>query len=192
MEDELQPLGRSHSLLSRRDSFPFVGAFRLERPCRGRYSGGWTVSTAGCVRTTESEHCPPVTSLTAQRDQPKRPRYRRHQEILLVDDEVSFVETLGALLRMAGYEVIAEYSQRAARRYLSTHTPDVLITDLRLGDGEGWSLVEFVRRHQPFLPIAIVTGFPDVVPNVESYGHIPVFTKPFDPDDLLTYLESVL
>ena len=118
------------------------------------------------------------------------PRQLRH-EVLLVDDDVTFVETFGALLRLHGYDVIAEFTLPAALRYLSSHTPDVLITDLRLEGGDGWTLADYAAVHQPTLPVVVVTGAAYVMETDEHYGRIPVFLKPFDPDALLRYLEGV-
>ncbi len=119
-----------------------------------------------------------------------KPRQLR-REVLLVDDDVTFVETFGALLRLHGYAVIAEFTLPAALRYLSSHTPDVLITDLRLEDGDGWRLADYATVHQPTLPVVVVTGAAYVMETEEHYGRIPVFLKPFDPDALLRYLEGV-
>jgi DNA-binding response OmpR family regulator len=141
--------------------------------------------------TTERYRPPGAGPPRAAREGADAQRRPAGRAILLVDDDVTFVETLGALLRAAGYVVIAEYSQTGAMRYLTSHTPDALITDLRLGDGEGWTLAEFAREHQPSLPIVIVTGWSYVVPDGEGFERIPVFLKPFDPNLLLTYLDSL-
>jgi DNA-binding response OmpR family regulator len=119
------------------------------------------------------------------------PKYRPGgREVLLVDDDIAFVETMAALLARRGFTVMAEFSQSAALRYLSTHTPDALVTDLRLGDGDGWTLVRYATRNQPSLPVIIVTGWS--ASEHEADMRIPVFFKPFDPDSLLNYLASVL
>jgi DNA-binding NtrC family response regulator len=112
-------------------------------------------------------------------------------QVLLVDDDVTFVQTCGALLRLHGYDVIAEFTLEASLRYLTTHTPDVLITDLRLADGEGWVLADYARVHQPRLPVVVITGTAYIMETEDCYGRIPVFLKPFDPDALLRYLECV-
>jgi DNA-binding NtrC family response regulator len=117
------------------------------------------------------------------------PLLRPH--VLLVDDDETFVQTCGALLRLHGYNVTAELTLEAALRYLSAQTPDVLITDLRLADGEGWVLAEYASVHQPRLPVVVVTGTAYVMETEACYGRIPVFLKPFDPDALFRYLESL-
>ena len=112
-------------------------------------------------------------------------------QVLLVDDDETFVQTCGALLRLHGYDVIAEFTLEASLRYLTTHTPDVLITDLRLADGDGWVLAEYARVHQPRLPVVVITGTAYIMETEDCFGRIPVFLKPFDPDALLRYLECV-
>ena len=114
------------------------------------------------------------------------------REVLLVDDDVGFIETFGALLRHEGYAVVAEFTVPNALSYLSSHTPDALITDLRFGEGDGWTLARYARTHQPTLPVIVVTGSAYVLETEEQYGRIPVFLKPFDPGALFKYLESVL
>lgn len=112
-------------------------------------------------------------------------------QVLLVDDDVTFIQTFAALLRLHGYDVIAEFTLRESLRYLRSHTPDVLITDLRLADGEGWALTDYATVHQPRLPVVVITGTAYVMETEHCYGRIPVFLKPFDPDVLLRYLECV-
>jgi DNA-binding NtrC family response regulator len=130
------------------------------------------------------------TSLERRRDAPENRAGGR--EVLLVDDDAGFVETFSRFLRDAEFTVIAEFTYAGALRYLTAHTPDALITDLRLGDGDGWNLARYARTHQPSLPIVAVTGW-SYVSDVEHHDdRIPVFLKPFDPDELLRYLESVL
>jgi DNA-binding NtrC family response regulator len=113
------------------------------------------------------------------------------REVLLVDDDPGFVETLGALLRNAGLAVIAEFTHADALKYLTSHTPDVLITDLRLGNADGWDLAEYASTHQPRLPVVIVTGWASLADDAKQKTDIPIFVKPFDPDALLSYLEDI-
>ena len=123
----------------------------------------------------------------------RSPRPRHSPDVFLVDDDVGFVETLTPILTQAGFTVMAEFTYAAARRYLSSHTPDLLITDLRLGDADGWTLADYARQHQPRLPVVIVTGWSWVEDTDEAYyGRIPVFLKPFDPDVFTGYLRRLL
>jgi DNA-binding response OmpR family regulator len=112
------------------------------------------------------------------------------REILLVDDDPGFVATLSALLKHAGYDVVAEVAFDSALAYLASHRPDLLITDLHLEQRSGWELVDYARKHQPGLPVVVVTGFVDEWQDVAWRLGTPVFLKPFDPDGLLTFLRQ--
>jgi DNA-binding NtrC family response regulator len=146
------------------------------------------------VRTLDRRHVPAARWPPLRERRRPLPRGIPHgtRDILLVDDDVGFVETFGALLRQAGYTVMAEFTHAAALEYLSSHTPDVLITDLRLGSADGWSLARYAKEHQPTLPILVVTGWSYVLETEELYGRVPVFLKPFEPETVINYLDSML
>ncbi|MGH9370528.1 MAG: response regulator [Vicinamibacterales bacterium] len=114
------------------------------------------------------------------------------REVVLVDDDPGFVETLGALLRFEGYSVVTELTFSAALQYLSRHKADVLITDVSLGakTGNGWQLAKYATRHQPGLRVIVVTALADHLDADIEYWRLPVFLKPFDPDQLLEHLRS--
>jgi DNA-binding NtrC family response regulator len=112
------------------------------------------------------------------------------REVLLVDDDPRFVETLAMLLRLEGYTVTGESTVEAAVQYLSASTPDVLITDIALGRSNGWELVRFANQRNPDLHVIVVTGDADLFAAKWEYFHTPVFLKPFDPDELLDYLRQ--
>lgn len=112
------------------------------------------------------------------------------RSVVLVDDDPGFVETFGALLRHEGYCVRIALTATEARDYLSTHTPDVLITDVRLGSQNGWQLAKFARTRQPDLRVIVVTGCADHLDAETEYWSLPVFLKPFNPDELLDHLRE--
>jgi DNA-binding NtrC family response regulator len=111
-------------------------------------------------------------------------------EVVLVDDDPDFVQTLGTLLILEGYAVVMQHSYSGAKQYLATHTPDILITDIRLGKENGWELAKQARAHQPNLQVIVVTGNANHLDADAEYWRLPVFLKPFDPDLLFTYLRS--
>jgi DNA-binding NtrC family response regulator len=111
-------------------------------------------------------------------------------EVVLVDDDADFAQTLGTLLIREGYSVVTEHTYSGAIQYLATHTPDILITDIRLGKENGWQLAKQARAHQPNLQVIVVTGNANHLDADSEYWRLPVFLKPFDPDLLFTYLRS--
>jgi two-component system response regulator GlrR len=113
------------------------------------------------------------------------------REVLLVDDDRSFVHTMGALLQRHGYTVVADHDCRSALDYLDEHRPDLVITDLRLNRGSGWDLVDYARTHQPDLPVVVVTGFVEEWEQVAAHKGTPVLLKPFEPEDLLGFVNGL-
>jgi DNA-binding NtrC family response regulator len=117
---------------------------------------------------------------------------RRVREVLLVDDDPSFVETFGSCLSHDGYTVVAELTLPGALQYLTSHTPDAVITDIHLGPHNGWELAKHIKLRQPTLPVIVITGWADQMEAEVEYWRVPVFLKPFDSDDVLAYLGSTL
>jgi DNA-binding response OmpR family regulator len=60
---------------------------------------------------------------------------------LIVDDDPDVVDWLQEVARMEGFTIARGHSLREARIELGRQRPDVLLTDLRLPDGEGIELV---------------------------------------------------
>ena len=112
--------------------------------------------------------------------------------IVVVDDDPLFTQTITAVLRLADYTVSPHLTIAAAQAYLCEHPVDVLVADLRLGDENGWDLIEFAREQQPDLNIVVVSGYYDALAeeNGRRFG-VAVLTKPFDPDDLLRVLNGM-
>jgi DNA-binding NtrC family response regulator len=110
------------------------------------------------------------------------------REVLLVDDDPGFVETLTHLLRLEGYTVIAASTFDAAVQSLGASSPDVLITDIALGRSNGWGLVRYANHRHPGLHVIVITGDADLFNAKWEYFRTPVFLKPFDPDALFKYL----
>jgi CheY-like chemotaxis protein len=130
-----------------------------------------------------------MTSLAQPAGEPAADRKR---QILLVDDDSGFADTLAALLHLEGFAVVTETTVAGAAAYLSDSSPDVLITDIRLKNGDGWALAKYAKRRDPTLKVIVVTGFSAACDEGDAeYWRLPVFLKPFDPDDLLAYIRAV-
>jgi DNA-binding response OmpR family regulator len=81
--------------------------------------------------------------------------------VLFVDDEPSLRITFPAILQMQGFEVRSAATVAQALMELTTHTFDILISDLNIGQpGDGFTVVSAMRRTQPDCINFILTGFP--------------------------------
>ena len=101
------------------------------------------------------------------------------EHILLVEDDISLRRELRRGLEETGWAVSEAATAQAARRLCLTESPDLVILDVGLPDGDGFSLCRALREKIP-CPILILTGFgsdDDVVLGFQS-GADDYVTKP--------------
>ncbi|MEW5422161.1 response regulator [Amorphus sp. 3PC139-8] len=118
------------------------------------------------------------------------------RSILLCDDEVEIAEELAELFESFGWRVRLCHSAAAAKRILlEAMQPHCLITDLRLDDADGTSLVAFARglpeNLRPKLH-AIMTGYVVDDTTAEDLGVDALYLKPVDPFVLIDDIEKRL
>ena len=114
--------------------------------------------------------------------------------ILVVDDDPSIRELMIEILQNeAGHEVIAAGDAESCFEVLNHTKVDLILSDLHLGGLEyGVSLYQQLStgpRAYP-TPIAIVSGVSENIIKRENVTHYLV--KPFDIDDLIALVESIL
>jgi two-component system response regulator GlrR len=114
--------------------------------------------------------------------------------VMVVDDDPDLLRLLSIRLEGAGYGVSAVESGEAALSQLAVASPDVVITDLRMGGMDGMALFESLKKKNPALPVIILTAhgtIPDAVAATQR-GVFGYLTKPFDGKALLTQVEKAL
>ncbi len=114
--------------------------------------------------------------------------------ILIVDDEASVRDSLARTVEREGHEAVLAPDFRTGRRLLAEGAFDLLLTDIRLGDGSGLDLVASARQASAALRIVAMTAFGSVELAVEAMrrGADDFIEKPFQPDVLRKRLERVL
>lgn len=80
------------------------------------------------------------------------------KRILLVDDEPSIRVLLSAVLKQAGYVVDVAEDGYAGLRSIQQDKPDIVITDLRMPNMNGFELLSVVRQRYPELPTIAISG----------------------------------
>ncbi|MEX0900362.1 MAG: sigma-54 dependent transcriptional regulator [Gammaproteobacteria bacterium] len=114
--------------------------------------------------------------------------------ILIVEDDDALRQLLADELAEHGYTVETAPGIKAARQFLSASPCDVVISDLRLPDGNGMDLLESLRA-QPGSPgIVLITAFGSVPQAVEALkkGADDFLTKPLDLEHLVIRVDRVL
>ncbi|MBV9169938.1 MAG: response regulator, partial [Chloroflexi bacterium] len=106
--------------------------------------------------------------------------------LLVIDDEESVAVTMGAILEMEGYQVAITTTGAEALRRLREQTFDVVLTDLRLDDTDGLSIVAELRKIQPDAVAIMLTGYASMESAIKALreGAYDYLIKPCDVDEL--------
>ena len=88
--------------------------------------------------------------------------------LLLVDDDVALLEALSRFLSESGFVVTACPSFEDAKRELAAASPDILVTDVRLGAYNGLQLALLARDKNPDVRVVVFSGFDDPVLREEA------------------------
>jgi two-component system, cell cycle response regulator CpdR len=116
--------------------------------------------------------------------------------ILIVDDEEFLLEYVRVVLQRAGYSVLsAQTGGEAWNLILDRHEIRLLLTDIVMpGSFDGFELAQRVRKHQPELPVLLMTGavLHDYPSAIELPWQRMMLRKPFHPDQLLAIVRENL
>ena len=115
------------------------------------------------------------------------------RRILLVDDELTILLTLKAVLEISGFEVETAASAREARSRIKTHEYDMVITDMRMeSENAGLEVVQAAKKASYQPAVAMLTAFPMPGSEWQADGADKMLVKPMNTHDLLTQLEALL
>ena len=115
-------------------------------------------------------------------------------EILIVDDEKILANSLGILFRDEGHQVTIANDLSGGLVKLGSLSPDVVLTDLRLPDGSGMSLLREIRSQHPDSLVVIMTAFGETATVVEAIklGAFDYINKPFELQEILLLVDKAL
>lgn len=107
--------------------------------------------------------------------------------VLVVEDDPSFATTLARTLESAAYRVTVAASLEQAVVALHAHAFDVLLTDLRLEEGNGIDLLSEVRSLNAAPRAILMSGYASARDHqtATDLGVVRVLCKPFTPSELL-------
>jgi EAL domain-containing protein (putative c-di-GMP-specific phosphodiesterase class I) len=110
----------------------------------------------------------------------------RVPHILIVDDEPTIVSVMERALSSNGCLVSSATTQAEAAYKLESMDFDVIVSDVRIGDGDGVDLLRRAHEHDADLPVIMITGLPHVDSAIRSVEHraFRYLVKPFDLQEL--------
>ena len=104
--------------------------------------------------------------------------------ILLVDDEPNMRRILASNLRQDQHQISEASGVAEAQRILAANDFDVVITDQKMPDGDGLTVLASAHENDPTLPVILLTAVASIELAVESMrkGAFDFLTKPFQPE----------
>jgi len=115
----------------------------------------------------------------------------RIPSVLIVDDETGILESLGILLRNAGFNTHTARGGRAGLEQLSTLQPDIVLSDVRMPDVGGVEILAAARQQDPDTPVILMTAQATLQSAMQAVneGAFYYIQKPFRNDELLAILK---
>ena len=112
------------------------------------------------------------------------------KKVLIIDDELEFVNDFARGLEMFGYEVYKAGDGESALSLVEKKSPDIILSDYRLPDMDGDKILEKTKAAHPEIKFVMVTAYYDetVEKRLRSLGADEVIYKPI----VLTDIEALL
>lgn len=112
----------------------------------------------------------------------------RKENILIVDDDINILELVQRHLQALDYYTYKAVSVKEALAILKDTTIDLLVTDLKMPEVDGFQLIKYASERYPKMPILVVTGFPSLNHSLDTSksGVVDYLVKPFTREELKT------
>ena len=118
------------------------------------------------------------------------------KRLLVVDDEPNLLRAVAAVLRGENFEITTARSGREALVAVAGSLPDLIVSDVRMPGMDGFQLARKLRAstHSALVPIVFLTAKDETEDRIEGFqsGVDVYLTKPFEPDELVAVIKSVL
>jgi len=117
---------------------------------------------------------------------------KKNIRVLLVDDEVEFVETLVKRMKKRGLDVHGVKSGEEAIEALEHSQPEVVVMDVKMPGMNGIEVLKIIKKLNPLVEVIMLTGHASLelaMQGMES-GAYDYLMKPMDLDELLYKIED--
>ena len=114
--------------------------------------------------------------------------------ILIVDDEPDIVDNCARILRRAGHRCLTAIDPHRALVLLESERPDVVLTDLKMAEIDGLTVLRRARELDPTTPVVVITAFATIESAVAAIkdGAFDYLPKTFSVDQLTLVVERAL
>ncbi|HEU5174776.1 MAG TPA: sigma 54-interacting transcriptional regulator, partial [Gemmatimonadaceae bacterium] len=111
-------------------------------------------------------------------------------KVLVIDDEAGILESLRILLRNEGFNCYTALGGKAGIDALAAHSPDIVLTDVRMPLVTGIEVLAAARQQDPDIPVVLMTAQASLQSAVQAVneGAFYYIQKPFQNDELVAIL----
>ncbi len=114
--------------------------------------------------------------------------------ILIIDDEEQLRKLLARIIRLEGFTVNEAGNYAAAKKLLQKETPDIILCDVKLPDGNGVEMVKEMKALYPSTEIILLTAYGNIADGVQAMrsGAFDYITKGDDNDKIIPLLHKAI
>jgi DNA-binding response OmpR family regulator len=113
------------------------------------------------------------------------------QRVLLIDDEERIVNFLALKLKVSGYEVVCAAEGEKGLELAKTTAPDIMLLDIIMPGIDGLEVLRRLRRFSN-MPVIVISAKEHISEEVLELGANGFMSKPFNPDELITKVKTLL
>ena len=118
----------------------------------------------------------------------------REKNILVIDDDRIILDSLCEFLSLEGFQTSGAETLKSAVAELQKQSYSLVITDINLPDGDGFELLDIVRKEHPQTVVIVITGYGTIESAVKAIkrGAYDYLTKPIIDDELRLAIEKAI
>ena len=118
----------------------------------------------------------------------------REKNILIIDDDRIILDSLCEFLSLEGFQTSGAETLKSAVAKLQKQSYSLVITDINLPDGDGFELLDIVRKEHPQTVVIVITGYGTIESAVKAIkrGAYDYLTKPIIDDELRLAIEKAI
>ena len=116
----------------------------------------------------------------------------RYGTVLIIDDEPELRKLIQRLLELDGYTVLSAASATEAKEVIKNNEIDIVVSDVKLPDGNGLELIPLIRKQLPAVEIIILTAYGKIEDGVKAIkaGAFDYIVKGDEDNKLLLVIKN--
>ena len=114
--------------------------------------------------------------------------------VLIVDDEVSIIDSLEGILSDDGFEVMHAFNGYEALKVIEKQSPDIVLLDIWMPGMDGIETLKEIKKTSPHLPVVMITGHGTIESAVDATksGAYDFLEKPLSIDKVMVTINNAL